>query len=44
MRNEKNPIISDEFLNELVKDINEEFGWDTVEQNVEHYDHETHKN
>lgn len=44
MHNEKNPIISDEFLNELAKEINEEFGWDTVEQNVERYDHGTQKN
>jgi hypothetical protein len=28
------PLLSDEFLNELTKEINEQFGWTLKEQNT----------
>ncbi|WP_169313997.1 hypothetical protein [Fictibacillus macauensis] len=33
MKNEQQPILTDEFLKETAKDINEEYGWDSAVSN-----------
>lgn len=35
MTKQNKPLLTDEFLNELAKEINEEYGWALEEQNTE---------
>ncbi|MEH7109786.1 MULTISPECIES: bacitracin ABC transporter ATP-binding protein [Bacillaceae] len=35
MYKENSPLFSDEFLDELTKDINEKYGWPNKEENLE---------
>ncbi|WP_156431178.1 hypothetical protein [Bacillus sp. FJAT-29814] len=35
MTKQNKPLLSDEFLNELAKEINEQYGWTVKEQNDE---------
>jgi alanine-alpha-ketoisovalerate/valine-pyruvate aminotransferase len=35
MVKENVPFLTDEFLDKLVKEINQQYGWQTPEQNIE---------
>jgi hypothetical protein len=35
MLKENTPFLTDEFLDDLVKEINQQCGWNTIEQNIE---------